>query len=228
MTIKEAAKLAGFMVSTIRKWQREGKVPPAPADGSYTLEDIDSWKTYRQNALSIQSKNRWDKLTPNQRTEVAKKQWTPERKVKQSKTMEDVRAGRTGLTPEKLEEWNTNSKNAANTREVREAKARGANDLWAERTAELRRARCEKLLSGKRAWMQTAGKYLLDHPDALNDEIAEHIDSIGLLRKDGKRWVEAIRGPSVTNDFGDLRKLLGMPGGTFRRTKSVKSFVALT
>jgi hypothetical protein len=128
--------------------------------------------------------------------------------------------------------WRKNHPDAIKARRAKEnAKPKNQQkkkELWAEMKAELRRARCEKLLSGRRAWMQTAGKYLLDHPDAMNGEVAKHLDSIGLLRKDGKRWVEAIRGDSVTNDFGDLRKLLGIRGHIFRRTKSVKSFVALT
>jgi DNA-binding transcriptional MerR regulator len=135
LTIQGVAQLLGFMVSTIRKWQRDGKVPPAPTDGNYSPEYVAILQTYRKNALSAQIRSRWAKLTPEERTEVAQKQWTPERKRTQSITMRNVRLGLTGLTPEELEEWNTNSKNAADTQEVRKAKVRGAEDLWAKRKA---------------------------------------------------------------------------------------------
>jgi hypothetical protein len=173
--------------------------------------------------ISESSKRAWD---GNQKRREAASKLATEILCKPEIVAQARAAHDTPETSKAISEGNINS--WANDDERKQRTSEQFKKLWAERKAEQRRARCEKLLSGKRAWMQTAGKYLLDHPDALNDEIAEHIDSIGLLRKDGKRWVEAIRGHSVTNDFGDLRKLLGIPGGTFRRTKSVKSFVALT
>ena len=151
LTIQEVAQLAGFMVSTIRKWQRDGKIPPAPTDGDYSPEYVEMLQTYRKNALSTQSKNRWAKLTCEERTEVAKKQWTPERKKTQSITMRNVRLGLTGLTREELEEWNTNSKNAADTQEVRKAKARGADDLWARRNADSAQADLDAAQARQRA-----------------------------------------------------------------------------
>lgn len=143
------ALLAGFMVRTIRKWQCQGKVPPAPADGLYDREYVQILQTYRKNALSTQSKNRWGKLMPEERTAVAQKQWTPERKTEQSSTMKKVRAGLTGLTPQELEDWNTNAQNAANTPEVRQAKSNGAQDLWKKRNAQL--AEAERILENNRA-----------------------------------------------------------------------------
>jgi hypothetical protein len=74
-----------------------------------------------KNGLSTRSKKRWDKLSPEQRTAIAKKQWTPKRKITQSATMRNVRLGLTGLTPEELEEWKKNSSKAADTPEVRKS-----------------------------------------------------------------------------------------------------------
>lgn len=238
LTIKDVARMAGFMVSTIRKWQRDGKVPPAPTDGKYSLEYVEILQTYRKNALSAQSKNRWANLTPEERTEVAKKQWTPERKKTQSITMRNVRLGLTGLTPEKLEEWNTNSRNAADTQKVRDDKARGAKDLWARRTAALVAAQAEvtakqadldaakarlavaerrELLKGKALWMRVAGDYLIENPSAEGSEVVDHLDKTHVPRRDGKLWVAVKNKPSFKNDLSELRGLLGIQRRKFGR-----------
>jgi hypothetical protein len=134
MTIKDVASQAGLkMVRTVRKWQHEGKIPPAPPDGDYSPAYVQAVRGYRETALSTQSKKYWAKLTAKERSDHAKKNWTPERKTKQSVTMKNVRAGLTGMTAEELEEWNANSKNACDTEEVRKAKADGAKELWERR-----------------------------------------------------------------------------------------------
>ncbi|MGA7795887.1 MAG: hypothetical protein WCA19_22875, partial [Candidatus Acidiferrales bacterium] len=100
------------------------------------------------DSLSARSKKHWDKVTPEQRTIEAKKRMTPERRKKQSITISKVRAGLTGLTSEKLEEWRINAKNAIGP-EVRKHQSETLKQIWAERVAKLEQARILDELSNK-------------------------------------------------------------------------------
>jgi hypothetical protein len=90
--------------------------------------------------LSTWSKNRWDKLTPEQRTIEAKKRMTPERRKKQSIAIIKARAGLTGLTSEEREQWRINAKKAIPPEACKRQSER-MKQTWAERAAKLEQAR---------------------------------------------------------------------------------------
>ena len=187
-------------------------------------------QTYRKAALSAQSKkNYWDKLTPEQRSAHAKQNWTEERKQKQSLRMKNVRAGRTGMSPEKLEEWNAHFKNAADTEEVRKAKADGAKELWERRNAYQAELQHLRKVAGRYPgdWDQKPiewriiGMEILLHPGIKNKELGKLLDASRIItcpyHNDG--WEVALSGPGravAANYISDIRKWLGMPGMTPR------------
>jgi predicted transcriptional regulator len=169
----------------------------------------------QHDALSTYSKKHWDKIPPEQRTIDAKKRnGTPARKKAQSIAIRNVRAGKTGLTVEELEQWNTNAANAVRTPEKRQA----ASDRLTKRHAEQK----AKLAAAWRPadWWQKpvddriVATELLAKDYMSNKELGRRLDSSRLLNCPyGQTWELALSGPGrAANYVTEVRKWVNRPG----------------
>lgn len=103
--------------------------------------------------------------------------------------------------------------------------AREVRDEAAERARQnkLAKAQAEQMPSThlpddwktKPLWWLTLGTFFLANRGATNTEGTAYLDKVGAKRercRKGETWLEAIKRPSVMNDFSRVRRWVGVPG----------------